>query len=471
MWQDERLKLHELHRFPTPFYDRNGGLHWDLQVMQEEFLRGLKAAAETYGSDIRSIGADTWGVDYVLLDAEGKALDDPFQYRDGRTDQIVPWMDRKFSPFERFRETGIQNQFFNTANQLCADLQHGNQLVTQADRLLFMPDWINYLLSGVKANELTDASTSQLMDTRLGFHPKLLQAYGIPSSVFCDVVQPATVLGSLKPALQRELGVDFKVVTVASHDTASAYVSAPCMNASTAFLSSGTWSLFGVETREMVLAEEAFNSGMTNEAGAEGTNRLLRNIVGLWMIQECVRDWRANGEKVDFGELDQASAKEPAWRVLLNPDYGPFLVPGEMPEKIREFCRQTDQIIPETKGAIIRAIQDTLALTYRRTLNALRDLTGLSLERINIVGGGAQSRLLNQLTADATECEILAGPIEATALGNAIMQMKAMGVIEDMAAGRKLIQESFPLDRYAPRPVPDLAAVVARFDAICQQTA
>ncbi|MDP0499938.1 MAG: rhamnulokinase family protein [Verrucomicrobiota bacterium JB022] len=471
IWQDAGLSIHEVHRFPTPFYERNGGLHWDLQVMRDEFLTGLREAGNRYGQDVRSIGADTWGVDYVLLDAAGEPMDDPFQYRDSRTDGIIPWMDERVSAWERFARTGIQNQFFNTANQLCADLHLGNRLVAKADCLLYMPDWINYLLCGVKRNELTEASTAQLLDQDRKYHQGLLEEYGIPAGVFAPLVEPGTVLAPLKDDLQQDLGISPQVVTVASHDTGSAYVAAPCMDERTAFLSSGTWSLFGVEANKLEVSETAYKYGLTNEAGVEGTTRLLRNIVGLWMIQECVREWRAQGETVDFGELDKASAREPGWRILLNPDHGPFLVPGDMPEKIRNFCRRTGQPIPNTKGAIVRAIQDTLALTYRRTLVALRELTGLQLERINIVGGGAQSRLLNQLTADATECEVLAGPIEATALGNAIMQMKALGLIENMAEGRKLIQASFPLETYSPRPVPDREALLSRFEDVCQPLA
>lgn len=464
-WADGQLKLNELHRFETPGYRKKEHIHWDFNHMFSEILRGLRNAGDQYGERVVGIGVDTWGVDYGLIDASGKLLNDPFQYRDDRTNGSPEWMNERMDPPARFEETGVQDHFFNTSNQLYADLKGPDPLVKKAAGLLFYPDLINYRLCGVRANEYTIASTAQLLEAHsCQYSKKLLEAYSIPEGIFQNLVNPGTILGSLVPELASETGLsNAQVIAVASHDTGSAFAASPQLNTETAFLSSGTWSLIGIECTRPYLDDSVRRAGFSNEGGVNGTIRLLRNIIGLWLIQECVRTWAEEGNEYTFAELDELSRREKGWSTILNADYPSFVKPGGMPDKIRDFCAKTGQAIPESPGAIVRVIQDSLALAYTDALESLENLSGRNFTSLNIVGGGSQSKMLNQLTADATGLTVHAGPIEATALGNVLMQMLALGAIESLEAGRSLVARSFPQMVCQPTEFFDRTAALARY--------
>jgi len=446
---DGRLSLDEVHRFPNHVRCEGDSLHWDISALFGEVKSGLRKAA-ALRLPIASVSTDSWGIDYVLFDDSGQIIPPTFHYRDPRTARgvervrsLVPWP-------EVFAETGIQFMPLNTIYQLAAEAParlHG------ARQLLPIADAFNFLLSGVARAEESLASTTQLYNPRTrDWSPKLLSALKLPRELFPSIVPSGTKLGTLKPELAHELELPpIEVIATCSHDTGAAVAAVPGSSDDWAYLSSGTWSLLGMELRTPLLTERCRDFNFTNEIGHGGTVRLLKNLVGLWIVQECRREWARQGQDLDYATLMSMAEAAPAFASLINPDDSRFLAPGDMPQKVAGFCRETKQPVPVTPGATVRCVLESLALAYRRTFEQLEELAGHPISRLHIVGGGSQSALLNQFTANALGIPVLAGPVEATALGNVLVQALALGDLDSLAAARELVRDSFPVTRFEPQ--------------------
>lgn len=447
----ETLALREIHRFSNDPVTVNGRLYWDILRIFFEIKQAVtKTVLEK--EPIDSIGIDTWGVDYALLDEKGRMLSNPVHYRDTRTDGMVSYADRFFSQKELYDVTGIQIMNFNTIYQLAADLRDDPELMERAVRMLNIPDLLNYFLTGRMANEYTILSTGALLDAKKrDYALQLTDRAGIPERLFGKLVMPGTVVGKLTAQVQSETGkTDADVMTVASHDTASAVLAVPAEEDRFLFISSGTWSLMGTELSEPLINEETAKSNFTNEGGAFGTIRFLKNIMGLWLIQESRRQWKREGTEYSFAELEKLARECEPFRSLVNPDDPAFAVPGNLPERIREYCRRTGQPVPESVGQVIRCIYESLALKYRATAEGIRRLTGIPGDRIYVVGGGTKDGFLCQMTADACGVPVLAGPEEATAIGNLAMQLAASGAVSGLQEIRRVVRNSFAQKRFLP---------------------
>jgi len=447
------LELREVHRFPSASYTKDGHSHWDIRAIFASIKEGIKMALAEYGEAVVSIGVDSWGVDYGLLGFKDQLLGDPYQYRDART---RGWMERAFASVPRediYAATGIQFLEFNTLYQLLAE----ETSTQQAIRLLMIPDLINHWLCGRAVNEHTNASTTQMVNAATGkWDADLLLKIDpeFPVHLLGGITEPGTVLGPLRPELQRELGAGpVPVIAVGSHDTASAVAGVPAAEAVPVFLSSGTWSLLGRELPAPVLTPEACAAGFSNEAGVAGTTRFLKNITGMWLLQECERVWKERdpGFSLDYAELLAAAEREPAFTALIDPDAPQFHAPDDMPAAIAAACRATGQPAPETPARFARVILESLAVRCRDRLRQLEQLTGQPASVINIVGGGSRNALLNQMIADATGRPVHAGPVEATAAGNILMQLIGLGEIAGLAEGRALLRRTMRPEVFGPR--------------------
>lgn len=450
------LALEEIHRFPNGPVQlpRIGGssLHWNALMLFSEVKEGLAKAVKCCGRELAGAGLDTWGVDFALLDRQGALLGNPYHYRDSRTDGMVEEACRRVPREEIFDRTGIQFMQLNSLIQLFAMVVQGSPLLEVADRLLMMPDLLNYWLTGQRVSEYTDASTSQCMDMRTGrWATDLLAKLGIPTHIFPPVIQPGTVLGPLLPHVAEETGAGgIAIVAPGTHDTGSAVAAVPAEGTDYAYLSSGTWSLIGVEIREPVINAKTLAFNFTNEGGVCNTIRLLKNITGLWMIQECRRVWQAEGASLSWNDITAMAAAAPPFTAVLDVDAKDFLAPGDMPARIRDYCARTGQPVPEDRGTIARVVFESLALRYRYVQEMMDDLVGRRIGTLHIVGGGSQNRLLNQFAADATGRPVIAGPVEATAIGNILMQMLAVGAIGTLEEGRQVVRNSFATERFDP---------------------
>jgi rhamnulokinase len=456
-----KLELREIHRFPNTPLHQNDSLRWDIQRLWAEMQRGLALAPQ----GLQSIGVDTWGVDFALLGADGGLLENPYHYRDRRTEFAMDAVFTKVSRERVYEITGIQFLPFNTLYQLYAACQMSPELMEQAESLLMIPDLLNYWLTsgdalpGRKRNygrasrpgfsEYTIATTTQLIDAKTrSWAVPMMEELGLPSRLFPPIVQPGTDIGRLNrevaPALE-----GIPVIAPACHDTGSA-VAAIAMSPQSAFLSSGTWSLLGAEVSEPVITPRARDLNFTNEGGVCGTIRLLKNIAGLWLLQSCMRCWSAAGQSVSYDELLDAASRESTFRFVVDPDAAAFLNPENMLSAIDAYCERTGQPVPQSPAAYARGILESLALKYRQVLESLEEITGRRFTEIRIMGGGSRNRLLNQFTADATGRTVIAGPVEATALGNIAMQMLATGAVSSLAEARAVIEASFPTERFDP---------------------
>ncbi len=458
--QNGALEVSEIYRFSNEPVRCRGELHWDILRLWHEVK---KALGEGSLPKLESVGVDTWGVDYALLGEEGRLLENPYHYRDSRTDGI---MDAVFSivPRERiYQVTGIQFLPFNTLYQLFAASRLTPKTILAAQALATIPDLLNYWLCGNLVSEYTNATTTQLVDGRSrGWAAGLLGELDLPSRLLQPIVQPGTVVGGIRGDVSTALE-GTPVVAPACHDTGSA-VAAVGASGKSAFLSSGTWSLLGAELAEPVITARARDLNFTNEGGVCGTIRLLKNIGGLWLLQSCRRSWAASGRDFPYEELMEAAADDRrAFLSLFDPDHPSFLNPDDMPSAIAEYCRRTEQPVPSGPGEYTRAILESLAFKYRTVLDSLEELTGIRFEEIRIMGGGSRNRLLNQFTADATGRTVVAGPAEATALGNIAMQMLAAGAVGSLAEARELIERSFPVERFEPFAVDRWDARYRRF--------
>jgi rhamnulokinase len=447
-----RLELNEVHRFPNAPVRIHGTLYWDVLNLFAEIKRGLSIAAKRDGPSLVSLGVDTWGVDYGLLDRPGHLLSNPCHYRDARTDGMMEEAFKRVPKREVYSRTGIQFMFFNTLYQVLSEVVHRTTALAAAHQLLFMPDLVNYWLTGRKVNERTIASTSQMYDpNEHGWSLPLIEKMGIPSHILGEIVPPGTVLGPLLPEVAGETGAaHLSVVAPGCHDTASAVAAVPAEGSRSAYLSSGTWSLMGVESKKPVITDRSFEYGFTNEIGVCDTVRVLKNISGLWLVQECRRTWAARGEEFSYEELTHLAENAPPFSVVIDPDHPPFARTGDMPARIGEFCSQTGQKPPADKGVIIRTALESLAFKYRSVLTKLEELTGGRLEPLHIVGGGSKNKLLNQFAANALNRPVVAGPVEATSAGNILMQMIGTGDLASLAEARELIRRSFETEKYDP---------------------
>jgi rhamnulokinase len=471
LWNGGKLSLEEIHRFPNQPVPLAGSLRWDVLRIWSEIQEGLALAARKHGKSIVSVGADTWGVDYVLLDKAGEMLGQPFHYRDSRTDGMMEQAFRKVPRVEIFAQTGLQFMQLNTLFQLLAARQNTPQLLERADCLLFMPDFIHWALCGSRSSEFTIASTSQCLNpvTRNWARP-LLKKFGLPAGMFQKVVAPGTALGQLRATVRArtELG-RIKVIAPPSHDTAAAVAGVPtnCTGRPTwAYLSSGTWSLMGVELQTASLTPRTQQLNLTNEGGLDGTYRLLKNIMGLWLVQQCKRAFERRGANFEYAELAKLAAAAPPLRSLVNPDDIRFLNPPDMPVAIQEFCRETCQPVPQTPAQLIRCAYESLALKYRQVLGWLEELTGQRIEVIHVVGGGSQSGMLNQFTADACQRLVLAGPVEATAMVNLLVQVRASGELSSLDEMRRVVRRSATVKTFEPALPGPWEAAAARFELL-----
>jgi rhamnulokinase len=466
-WNGKKLQLEEIHRFPNGPVHLADSLRWDVVRLWAEIKNGLSLAAAKFGKSIVSIGADTWGVDFVLLTRNGEMLGHPFHYRDARTNGIMEKTLKTVSRAQIFRQTGLQFMQLNTLFQLLAARQYTPELLDRADRLLFMPDFIHWALCGSEVAEFTIASTSQCLNpvTRTWATP-LLKKLKLPVRIFPAIVPPGTALGRLRPGVSERTGIHAaQVIAPPSHDTASAVAGVPTSHtgkSNWAYLSSGTWSLMGVEVRKASLSPRTLELNLTNEGGLDGTYRLLKNIMGLWLVQQCKHSFDAGGRSYTYAQLASLAAKAAPLRSIVDPDEPRFLNPPNMPKAIQSFCRETSQPIPKTEGELVRCAYESLALKYRQVLGWLEELAGNRIEVIHVVGGGSRIALLNQFTADACQRPVLAGPVEATALGNLLVQIRSSGELSSLAEMRAIVRESCEVQAFEPRESAPWLAAAAR---------
>jgi rhamnulokinase len=459
-----RIELSEIQRFQTgpvhlptryPSSDANKtrkdcSLVWDFLRFWQE-IKSCMRQSRTNG-EISSLGVDTWGVDFALLDKKGALIQYPYHYRDSRTDGMMEEAFKRL-PRERIYEiTGIQFMQLNTLFQLLAMHIAQDPALAIAGKLLMVPDLVNYWLTGKAVSEFTEATTSQILDTRKGeWSQEIIQAMGFPQHIFPEIIKPGARLGSLRSTLVDELGFDTTVVAPPTHDTGSAVAAIPAESRDYIWISSGTWSILGMNVPQPIINQETYANNFTNEGGVSGVYRFSKNITGLWIVQQCREQWLKEGQEFSYTELTQMAQKAPHLQAFIDPDFNEFLQMGNMVEKIRDYCRITDQPAPETKAEVIRAALQGLALRYRFVIEQLEKLSGRHASEIHIVGGGTKNQLLNQFTADALNRKVITGPIEATATGNIIVQAMAMGDVASWAEGVEIIKNSFDIQTYHPK--------------------
>jgi rhamnulokinase len=435
-----RVALTEVHRFPNGPVRLGDTLHWDVLRLHRGVLDGLRATGP-----VAAIGLDSWAVDYGLLDATGALLGNPVHYRDARTDGVAPRVHRTLPPAELYAANGLQELPFTTLYQLAAAA--GTPQLGAARQLLLIPDLLGYWLTGARVAEVTNASTTGLLDVRARtWHTRLMGRAGIDPALFPPVVEPGTTIGALLPHVVEEIGYAAPVLAVGSHDTASAVVGVPATEPGFAYVSCGTWSLVGVELTAPVLTEESRAANFTNELGVDGTVRYLRNVMGLWLLQECLRTW----ENPDLGELLAGAAREPAFAAVVDADDPAFLPPGDMPARIAEACRRTGQEPPATRAGVVRCVLDSLALAHRRAVRDAAALSGQEVRVVHVVGGGARNELLCRLTADACGLPVVAGPVEAAALGNVLVPARGLGALSGTLTELRGLLTGHTLRTYEP---------------------
>lgn len=450
--EDNKLELTEIHRFVNQMQLINGHYFWNIFSLFNELKTGLRKCVREHGIQPESIGIDTWGVDFVHLNREGLILSLPFAYRDARTNSAMTDLFAIVPKEEVYRETGIQFMQFNSLFQLFVMVKDQSSLLEITDSVLFMPDALNYLFSGVKKSEFSIASTSQMMVPGTSqWNLELIEKVGIPAKILQEIVWPGTILGSILPEVAKETGsAQVPVIAVAAHDTGSAIVSVPCQCEDFVYLSSGTWSIMGIESPQPIISEQSLKCNFTNEGGVEGTTRFLKNIMGMWLIQEVQRIWANEGTNYSWIKMVELARESQPFQFLIDPDDPMFLNPKDMTQAVRDYCYQTAQGTPRTHGETIRCIYDSLALKYRYTLEQIEDVAGKKFEVIHIIGGGANNHFLNQLTSDATGLEVVAGPTEATAIGNVMIQAKALGYVGSLSEIREIVARSSELVHFTP---------------------
>ncbi|MGN0553487.1 MAG: rhamnulokinase family protein [Oscillospiraceae bacterium] len=469
IFDGETIRLEEVHRFENTPVQMCGTLYWDLPRLFHEVKQGLVKAAQSGGFD--SLAVDTWGVDFGLIGKDGHLLELPVNYRDGRTSGMLEKAFERIGKEEFYNITGNQFMEINTAFQLLSLKLDRPDMLKSADSLLLMPDLFGYLLTGRKRAELSIASTTQMMNAaERKWSETVLDALGIPKNILPDICMPATELGALSEEICAELDIPAaKVISVCGHDTQCAAAAAPTEEDDFIFISCGTWSLFGTETNEPIISDKSANLNITNETGYGGKVTFLKNIIGLWLIQESRRQFRREGNEYSFADLEKIALECEPFKCFIDPDAPEFVPVGNIPERVREYCRKTGQPVPESVGEVMRCIYESLALKYRLSFDEIKECTGKEYRKIHLVGGGTKDGMLCRMTAAACNCDVVAGPIEATAYGNIAMQLIAEGAIPDIKTARRIIAKSDNVKLYAPENTEEWEKAYKRYiEIVCR---
>ena len=466
--EDGKITLKEVHRFTNDPVKLGDTLYWDVLRLFHEIKQGIVKAKIAGGFD--SIGIDTWGVDFGLIDKDGRLLENPVHYRDLRTAGLVDESFKTIPKEKLYGITGIQFMELNTLFQLISLRRQRPELLDRADKILFMPDLFAYFLTGKMCSEYSIASTSQLIDiNKRTWSKEILDGFGISESIFAPLVQPGTVLGSLSPEICEECGVEsVPVISVCGHDTQSAITAVPCEEGNFAFLSSGTWSLFGTELEKPIVNSTSLNINITNEGGIDGKTGFLKNIIGLWLIQESRRQWQREGNDYSYADLEKLALEQEPFKCFIDPDAPEFVPQGNIPKRVKEFCKKTGQYVPESVGEIMRCIYESLAMKYRLTFEKLCECTGMDYPVIHVIGGGTKDGLLCKMTANSCDRTVKAGPIEATVMGNVAVQFMSDGTIGSLAEARKTVAASEALKTYEPQDTDAWKAAYKNFKKIAE---
>lgn len=462
---DGKLVQRELTRFPNPIIETGGHFFWDIYALYNEVVRGLKVVA-TEGIEIASIGIDTWGVDFVMIGKDGGVLRNPYCYRDPHTDGAMEEFFKLVPKEKVYEKTGIQFMQFNSLFQLATLKRNHDSALEAADKILFVPDALTYMLTGEAVCEYTILSTSQLLDPRTKrMDPELLEAVGLKESQFGRYVQPGEVVGQLSAEVQKITGLGaVPVVAVAGHDTGSAVAAVPAENERFAYLSCGTWSLLGVETKDAIINEQSYANNFTNEGGIEGTTRFLKNICGMWLLERCRKEW--TDAPADVNQINQDSMEAEAFRSFIFPDAPDFANPVSMVEAIQNYCRRTGQPVPEDYRAMARCIFESLAMRYRQVLGYLKEMAPFPIEKLHVIGGGSRNGYLMQMAANSIGMPVVTGPVEGTAIGNIMLQAKAAGVVNDMFEMRGIIADSIETKTYLPQETERWEKAYAEYEKV-----
>ena len=447
-----KVNLEEITRFPNNLIETGGHFYWDIYALYFEIIKGLKAVAKR-GLEITSIGIDTWGVDFVCVGADGALLRNPLSYRDPHTfGAMEAYFEQKVPKRDVYQATGIQFMNFNSLFQLYAMQRDGNTALQHAEKILFVPDALSWMLTGKAVCEYTIASTSQMLNPMTKeLDSQLLDSLQLPREKFGKTVFPGYEIGTITEEVQKMTGLGaVPVIAVAGHDTASAVAAVPAKDEKFAYLSSGTWSLMGIETKDAIINDLSYERNFTNEGGVEGTTRFLKNICGMWLLERCRKEW-ADSAPGDYGQLLSEAMKVPAFQSIINPDDKMFANPANMQQAIKDYCASTGQHVPDGYAELCRCIFDSLALRYRQVFGYLQEMAPFAIDTLHIIGGGSLNEYLNQFTANATGVTVLAGPQECTALGNIMLQAKAAGVVDDIFAMRRIIADSVSMKRFEPQ--------------------
>ena len=457
-----KLQQRELTRFPNHIIQTGGHFYWDIYALYHEIIRGLKVVANE-GIQLTSIGIDTWGVDFVCVGKDGGLLRNPYCYRDPHTEGAMEDYFKRIPKERVYEKTGIQFMNFNSLFQLSAMRNHNDSALEVADKILFIPDALMYMLTGKAVCEYTILSTSQMLDPRTKrIDPDLIEALGLKEEQFGRYVNPGDSVGTLSLEVQQQTGLGaIPVVAVAGHDTASAVAAVPAQNEHYAYLSCGTWSLLGIETREAIINDKSFEYNFTNEGGIEGTTRFLKNICGMWLLERCRQEWTDAPENVN--DINREAMSAEPFRSLINPDDPRFANPSSMVKAIQEYCRETGQPIPLTYQQIARCIFESLALRYRQVVNYLRELASFPIEKLHVIGGGTYNQHLMQMTANSLGMPVLTGPVEGTAIGNIMLQAKAAGLVSDIYEMRHIIAESIEMKTYLPQDIDEWSKAYEKY--------
>lgn len=462
-YENGKINMREVHRFSNDPVAVNGYFYWDILRLYHEIKQGIVAAKLNGGFD--SIGIDTWGVDFAFIDNEGNLMENPVHYRDTNAEGIEDELYKIISKEELYKRTGVMYQPFNSIYRLFNTVKNNKRKVEWCDKMLFIPDLFAYFLTGEKRAEETFAGTADLLDPiTKDWDYEIFDKLGIPKNILPKIIKPGETYGLLKKEIAEELGCpQVPVIAVASHDTASAVVSVPAKEKDFVYISCGTWSLFGTELQKPILTKSAMDAGFTNEGGYDGTIIFLKNIMGMWIFQETCRQWKREGKEISYKVLDKQAAEAEPFRSFIDPASPEFSPYGDMPERIREYCRRTNQPVPETDGQICRCIYESLAFKYRQSLNDLQKVTGKEFGCIHMVGGGINNKLLCGFAADFCNVTAIAGPIEATAAGNAVAQLIALGEIKDINEGRKVVADSTDVVTYSPHHTEEIEKAYEKY--------
>ena len=472
-YDGEKITIDEIHRFSNDPVTVTGGMYWDFLRLFFEIKQGILKCVNGGHSDIQAIGIDTWGVDFAYFDKNGEMLGNPHHYRDSRTDGMIDKLAGEVGGKEYiYEKTGIQFASFNSLYQMYTSVIENDPKLKEADKVLFAPDIFNYFLTGVMKNEYTMASTTQLLDPYTkDWCWELIEKAGIPKKIFGEVVMPGQIIGELSDEICEELGCPkIPVIAVGAHDTASAVASVPVTDGGDdyVYISSGTWALLGVENDQPIINDKSMKFNFTNEGGVANKIRFLRNIMGLWIIQESRRQWQREGKDYSFNDLEQQAWQAKPFESLIDPDYAAFAVPGNMPKRIKEFCEKTGQTVPQTPGDVIRCAAQSLAFKIAMSVDGMEETLGRKINKIHMVGGGIKDKMVCQFIANASGRTVIAGPVEATSTGNAIVQLMALGKIKDLSQARSIIKESFPVNVYEPQDSADWQAAYEKFKKIAK---